>query len=228
MEVSNAEAGVWIGSGILDRLLDAVNQLSASQRTVQINLTSGKATIAEKSDKEFGLKGGYEVAVQSATASLQLGPVQHLWVDEKGMQLQIQAKAHAETTMDLHIDPYIGGGFPIDGVKLVGDAPPPSEPPVELQGILGLGAEKTDLTSAILFGPVVKCTPIALLVDTGGSLKFGVRLGVLLGASLSNPLFWWTRCHTIWKCRASFPRTSLFRLHQNLSSEFESSPNKYR
>jgi hypothetical protein len=182
-EVNGVDAAVWIKSTVFDKaLFQNINKLSSDQRTARINLDSASGHVAEKTDKALGMEGGYWVDAVAASAEISLGAVNSHWSEGQGLQMALPVSADADAKLNVHIDPYIGGGFTLEGVNLVG-----SGDPAVLSGVLRLKVVSTTDGSGVLFGPVVDCTATTLRVTTGGSLKLGIEQGLLLGDTAVRP-----------------------------------------
>ncbi|MBM0106508.1 hypothetical protein JM946_17400 [Steroidobacter sp. S1-65] len=168
---------------LFEQLVAQVNALPGPARTVSYRLMSWRGRLVDEiHEAELVGKGGYYVEFKdqnSASAKVQIANLTSAW-SEHGLTLATSLSANAQARLNVHIDPYIGGGFDFD-MGIEGDATAPVD--------ITLAARKLGFGDRIAFviGPVLRCAQFPLIVQGGGSVKFGVEMYELIGEHLWQP-----------------------------------------
>ena len=125
VETPAADMAVWLSSKPLLSMLDRFASQPSAQRTVTVQSTKITGRIAEDnwSDDLLGKGGSFAEFVddRSLTGQLVVGNMNSNWVPKQGLRVDLDAAAHAEAKVHVHVDPLIGGGVGTT-FGLVGDA----------------------------------------------------------------------------------------------------------
>lgn len=168
VETPAADMAVWLSSKPLLSMLDRFASQPSAQRTVTVQSTKITGRIAEDnwSDDLLGKGGTFAEFVddRSLTGQLVVGNIKSNWVPKQGLSVDLDAAAHAEAKVHVHVDPLIGGGVGTT-FGLVGDAV--ARPGIDLK------VEAASLNGAklVVVRPVARCGRLDLDLETDGKAK---------------------------------------------------------
>jgi hypothetical protein len=173
-----AQSGVWLSASAFAKLGEGFNALSDDERKVSFMVGQIKGNLVEKMSGPNHLKGGYRATLTSGNGALQLGKSNFVW--NQGAELRFNAAAHVSAKVDVHFDPYVGGGF-TDNVSIGADANTPARIGYAPRLVTAGGH------SALAVGALFNCQQVPVTVQGGGSLKFGIRTDVTLFDQSGKP-----------------------------------------
>jgi hypothetical protein len=187
LDTPAADIAVWLSSKPLLSILKRFADQPEGQRTVSIQSTKITGRIAEDnwSDDLLGKGGTFAEFVDDRSLSGQVvvGNIRSSWVPKQGLSVDLDAGAHADAKVHVHVDPLIGGGVGTT-FGLVGDAV--AHPGIDLK----VESASLNGTKVIVVRPAARCGQLDLDLETDGKAKtdFGWTKVPSIGVVRHQPL----------------------------------------
>jgi hypothetical protein len=125
LDTPAADVAVWLSSKPLLSILKRFADQPPAQRTVSIQSTKISGRIAEDNwrDDLLGKGGTFAEFVDDRSLSGQVvvSNIRSNWAPKQGLSVDLDAGAHADAKVHVHVDPLIGGGVGTT-FGLIGDA----------------------------------------------------------------------------------------------------------
>ena len=179
------DVAVYANAKLFDAAVNAFNELTPDQRRINAQLISREGKLIEEIDKvDLVGEGGYYVdfrSDESLTGSAQLSKLRSTWTEESGLTLSGHIDVKAEADFNLHIDPYIGGGFNTS-IGINGSTKVPLKLRLDARHI-----DSDDGSTAVVIGPVIECRSFPIELRNSGLVPFGVITHEFIGDEQPKP-----------------------------------------
>lgn len=175
---------VKINRSAINKAVGEFNGLPQEYRRVTAQLISREGHIAKEMDHDDVLgQGGYYANFQgndSARGKIDISELTATWNDS-GLTLSTGASIEAHADIKMHIDPYIGGGFPVS-FRINGKSHIPIN--IALKSVL---VEQEGMKHTAFIGATIECRRFPITLLGGGEIKFGVTVHELIGDKQPEP-----------------------------------------
>lgn len=181
----NEDIAIYVNAEFFHTALKAFNNLSEEHRRIDAQLTARREFIT-KSFKKRGLvgSGGYSIRFlddKSLSGTVFLSPLTATWTDGTGLSLSGDVKVTAKAGIEIHIDPFIGGGFKTP-LMINGSTTVPLKVQLDSRHI-----SLQDGTTAAVIGPAISCVRFPLRLEAGGTIPFGAITDQFVGKEQLDP-----------------------------------------
>jgi hypothetical protein len=168
-KLKDADIALWINGLVAHLLQDKFNQLPAANRTATVKSVQFKGRLAEQKWRDDVLGEGEAFAElanpEAVAATVVVNAVGMSWTKGRRLKVSLNAQADAKASVQLHVDPSIGGGVGTT-VGLLGNTGIAS-------GLdAGIKIREVGGNTAVMLKPNIGCRDVKLALKADGKAKF--------------------------------------------------------